>query len=286
MASRTVGLSTTHFVWDLSESPGLLLSDGADSYLYGPGGMPFEQISSGEEPTYLHHDQLGSTRLLTNASGESVATLTYAPYGGLAGHTGTATTALGYAGQYTLGQSGLQYLRARFYDPATAQFMTPDPAVETTHQPYLYGGDNPLRFYDRTGRACEETVNIGPFTTTVPNVVDCIGEGLEEIVESPATGPAVGVGCVIFEPCPEIGGLGGAIALVLTGNLLHSEKDPCFNQVGADLAGTLTTIAAGLPGLLVEGAAVRAGVDVPTAVRVVNSLPGWFLEGVHAMEGR
>lgn len=48
LASRTVGLSTTHFVWDLSESPGLLLSDGADSYLYGPGGIPFEQISSGK----------------------------------------------------------------------------------------------------------------------------------------------------------------------------------------------------------------------------------------------
>jgi RHS repeat-associated protein len=253
LASRTVGLATTHFVWDLSESPGLLLSDGADSYLYGPGGMPFEQISSGEEPTYLHHDQLGSTRLLTNSSGEAAATFTYGPYGGLSGHTGTTATALGYAGQYTLGQSGLQYLRARFYDPATAQFLTHDPAVETTRQPYLYGGDNPLRFYDRTGQACEETVNIGPLTTTVPNVVDCIGEGLEEIVESPATGPAVGVGCVIFEPCPEIGGLGGAIALVLTGNLLHSGKDPCFNQIGADLAGTLTTIAAGLPGLLVEG---------------------------------
>jgi len=69
MASRTVGLSTTHFIWDLSRSPGLLLSDGADSYLYGPGGMPFEQISSGEEPTYLHHDQLGSTRLLTKPPG-------------------------------------------------------------------------------------------------------------------------------------------------------------------------------------------------------------------------
>jgi RHS repeat-associated protein len=286
MASRTVGLSTTDLVWDLSESPGLLLSDGTDSYLYGPGGMPFEQISSGEEPTYLHHDQLGSTRLLTNSSGEASATFTYGPYGATTGSTGTAATALGYAGQYTLGQSGLQYLRARFYDPATAQFMTRDPAVETTRQPYLYGGDNPLRFYDRTGRACEETVNIGPFTTTVPNVVDCIGEGLEELVESPATGPAVGVGCVIFEPCPEVGGVGLGVAFVLSGNWLHSEKDPCFNQVGADITGTLTTIAAGLPGLLLEGVAERVGIDVPSTVRVVNSLPGWFLESVHAMEGR
>ena len=71
LASRTVGLTTTHLVWDPTESPGLLLSDGEDSYVYGPGGLPFEQISNEEVPTYIHHDQLGSTRLLTNAPGKS-----------------------------------------------------------------------------------------------------------------------------------------------------------------------------------------------------------------------
>jgi RHS repeat-associated protein len=151
LASRTVGLSTRHLVWDLTESPEALLSDGEDSYIYGPDGLPIEQISSGEVPTYLHHDELGSSRLLTNASGEATGTFTYGPYGGSTGHTGTTTTVLGYAGQYTLGQSGLLYLRARYYDPATAQFLTLDPAVEETHEPYGYAGDNPLRFKDPTG---------------------------------------------------------------------------------------------------------------------------------------
>ena len=31
--------------------------------------------------TYFTHDQLGSTRLLTNSSGASVGTYTYSPYG-------------------------------------------------------------------------------------------------------------------------------------------------------------------------------------------------------------
>jgi RHS repeat-associated protein len=155
MASHTVGLSTHHLVWDLNETPEALLSDGEDSYIYGPNGLAVEQISSGEEPTYLHHDQLGSTRLLTNAAGEATGTFTYGAYGALTGHTGSATTALGYAGQYTLGQSGLLYLRARYYDPATVQFLARDAAVGTTRQPYDYAGDNPLRLYDRTGRAAE-----------------------------------------------------------------------------------------------------------------------------------
>jgi RHS repeat-associated protein len=179
LASRTVGLSTTHFVWDLNESPEPLLSDGADSYIYGPGGLAVEEISSGEEPTYLHHDQIGSTRLLTNGSGEVSGTFTYGPYGGLTGHTGTATTALGYAGQYTLGQSGLLYLRARFYDPATAQFLTLDPAVEMTREPYGYAGDNPLRFKDPSGLwFAEELGDVG-----IPCIPCEAAQGVQELLE-------------------------------------------------------------------------------------------------------
>jgi len=151
LTSRTVGLTTAHFVWDLSGSPELLLSDGEDSYVYGPGGLAVEAISAGEVPTYLHHDQLGSTRLLTNASGEATGAFTYGAYGALTGHSGTATTALGYAGQYTLGQSGLQYLRARFYDPATAQFMTRDPIESFTRSPYGYAKENPVGRIDPSG---------------------------------------------------------------------------------------------------------------------------------------
>ena len=35
--------------------------------------------------------------------------------------------AVAYAGQYTDPATGLQYLRARYYDPATQQFLTVDP---------------------------------------------------------------------------------------------------------------------------------------------------------------
>jgi RHS repeat-associated protein len=151
LASRTVGSSTKHLVWDQGESPASLLSDGEDSYVYGPGGLPFEQISSAEVPTYLHHDQLGSTRMLTDGSGIDVGTFTYGAYGTLTGKTGTATAALGYAGQYTMDQSGLQYLRARFYDSGTGQFLTRDPLEKVTRVPYGYAGDDPLNRDDPSG---------------------------------------------------------------------------------------------------------------------------------------
>ena len=56
-----------------------------------------------------------------------------------------------FAGQYLNKASSLYYLRARWYDPATAQFISVDPLVNVTHQPYQYVGDNPVSNTDPTG---------------------------------------------------------------------------------------------------------------------------------------
>jgi RHS repeat-associated protein len=158
LAARTSGLSTRQFVWDRSAALPLLLDDGTNSYLYGPGDLPIAQINAGEEPTYLHHDQLGSTRLLTDEAGETAASFTYSAYGQPVARTGIATTPLGYAGQYTDPDTGLQYLRARFYDPATAQFLTKDPIAALTGEPYSYVGGNPISGVDRSGLETEEEI--------------------------------------------------------------------------------------------------------------------------------
>ncbi len=141
--------------------------------MYGLSGMSIEQINNSTSTVlYLHHDQAGSTRLLTGSTGKTEGSYTYGPYGETTGHTGTATTPLGYDAQYTSTDTGLQYLRNRVYDPATAQFLTIDPLDEgsstlahaTGEQyvaaalrsasgsgPYVYANDNPLKNYDPTG---------------------------------------------------------------------------------------------------------------------------------------
>jgi RHS repeat-associated protein len=178
LASKTSGLATQHLSWDQSTGLSLLLADEGDSYIYGPNGLPIEQIFSAETPTYLHHDQLGSTRMLSDEAGEVSATFSYAPYGSLEAQTGSAATLLGFAGQLTDAESSLQYLRARFYDPATGQFITQDPAVGVTHEPYLYAGDNPMRFTDPSGLSiAEELEGIG-----VP-CFECGAEGAVELLE-------------------------------------------------------------------------------------------------------
>jgi RHS repeat-associated protein len=149
-ASQTISGATSYFAWDQNESLPLILSDGSSSYIYGPGGLPVEQVT-GESVQYLHHDQQGSTRMLTGASGAVSATSTFDAYGDKLGATGAAVTPLGYDGQYTSSDTGLIYVRARSYDPATAQFLSRDLASAVTWEPYNYAADNPSNNVDPSG---------------------------------------------------------------------------------------------------------------------------------------
>jgi RHS repeat-associated protein len=150
--SKTVSGTTTQQAWDTAEGVPLLLVDGTTDYVYGPGGLPLEQVSS-SGTLFYYQDQLGSTRALASVTGTVVAAYTYDAYGNLTGSTvtGTVTNPFGFAGQYTDAESGLIYLRARYYDPATGQFLSVDPLVAITGSPYGYASDNPLNEADPLG---------------------------------------------------------------------------------------------------------------------------------------
>jgi RHS repeat-associated protein len=149
-STETRGASTYPMVWDFTAGLPLLLRRGADYYVYGPGGLPISRITAGVA-SYHHHDQLGSTRILTNSSGEAIGTYRYGPNGALWKQTGTGTQ-MGFAGQFRMGtENQLIYLRARTYDPVTAQFLTPDPLAAVSGETYGYAGANPINLTDPMG---------------------------------------------------------------------------------------------------------------------------------------
>jgi RHS repeat-associated protein len=65
-------------------------------------------------------NEQGSTRLLTGSTGKTEGSDSHST----PTCEGTATTPLGFDGQYTSPDTGLVYLRNRVYDPATVQFLT------------------------------------------------------------------------------------------------------------------------------------------------------------------
>jgi RHS repeat-associated protein len=297
MSSKS-GEATDYLTWDQSSSLPLLLSEGASSYIYGPGGLPIEQISAKEEPSFLHHDQLGSTRLLTDAAGEPSATFSYGPYGGLEGHTGTTTTPLGFAGQYTDPASGLQYLRARFYDAATGQFLTRDPWTALTQAPYGYANESPLTYYDPSGMVCVgvsrvEGIPVGPSIS----LGDCASEAANAAVSAGefafnhpglVTAPAVAAACIAQpEACPLAVRIG--LGVVLASDATRLATQECFTLRSA-LEDLLVTAAAALPGGVFDVTAGRYGPELSvTILRILHALldgPGVAAEGAHAASGR
>jgi RHS repeat-associated protein len=164
--TQTINGIKTNLTWDTAEEIPVILNDETNNYIYGPENLPVEQIANNTEETtlYLHHDQQGSTRLLTNGKGESETAYTYNPYGTLDVSTGAATTPLRYSGQYTNADTGLIYLQARVYDPSTAQFLSVDPAVEATGEPYTYAEGSPLSNEDPTGEQVQPPLGPSPST--------------------------------------------------------------------------------------------------------------------------
>ena len=153
--SKTTGTTTTQYLWDVSGSLPLLLQETTGSnttdYIYGPTGLPLEEILPSGSTYYYAHDSLGSTRALTDSTGTIVNTYTYGPYGIITTSTGSVANPLLYAGQYLDSESGLYYLRARYFDPVTAQFLTVDPMVAQTQSPYGYTAGDPVNTMDPSG---------------------------------------------------------------------------------------------------------------------------------------
>lgn len=136
--------------------------------MYGQLITSIEQINNSTGTVeYLHHDQQGSTRLLTGSTGKVEGKCSYSPYG-TPTCEGSATSPLGYEGEYTSSDTGLIYMRHRVYDPTSAQFLSRDPLAWLTGEPYSYAEDDPLNESDPTGL----------FTL---GEIPIVGEGLEKV---------------------------------------------------------------------------------------------------------
>jgi RHS repeat-associated protein len=151
LRSSVTTTSTSAFTYDSTGTLPQVLEDGANAYLHGPSGEVFEQVSNGGTADYLVQDQIGSTRVLTDSSGEVAGTLNFDAVGSVLSRTGVVSTPIEFAGGYTDQSTGLVYLIHRYYDPVVSQLSSVDPMLASTNQPYEYANDNPVRSTDPLG---------------------------------------------------------------------------------------------------------------------------------------
>ena len=129
-------------------------------------------IESGIYYFYIK-DHLGNNRIVANASAGVIQSTQFYPFG-MAFAEGT-TTEQGrqpykYNGKELDQSHGLnQYdYSARFYDPAYNRFTTMDPLSEKYYSwsPYVYVGNNPMKYIDPTGMAVEDVEGGTRYTGT------------------------------------------------------------------------------------------------------------------------
>ncbi|MCX6879879.1 MAG: FG-GAP-like repeat-containing protein [Verrucomicrobia bacterium] len=109
-------------------------------------------------PVWYHADRLGSVRAMTDASGSVVRNYGYSPFGQTRGASDIAANDRGFTGHRRDADTGLLFMGARYYDPSTCQFVSPDSIVPDPENPqalnrYSYVYNDPLNNTDPTGHA-------------------------------------------------------------------------------------------------------------------------------------
>jgi RHS repeat-associated protein len=117
---------------------------------------------------YIHPDILGSTNVITNASGQFLEALNYRPFGSTNLDLGTTgNESRGYIGQEYDASTAYNYLNARYYNSANGRFVSEDPIfVQSPNNQnlpnpqdlnsYGYADNNPIRYKDPSGRDHED----------------------------------------------------------------------------------------------------------------------------------
>ncbi|WP_244953581.1 RHS repeat-associated core domain-containing protein [Xanthomonas axonopodis pv. vasculorum] len=158
--AKTEGGATTQYLYDgrnpVQETQGTTINP----ILTGLGiDQRYARNDTGGR-TYFLTDQLGSTRVLTNAAGGAVQRYDYDPYG----TTTQSSTAYTNPYQYTGRErdtSGLYYYRARYYKPELGRFISEDPIKLTGGvNSYSYVGGNPLSRIDPLGLSWGDAISL------------------------------------------------------------------------------------------------------------------------------
>ncbi len=121
-----------------------MLDDGAYKYIYGLGRIA---EVSGSSTSYYLTDAQGSVMALCDASGTVLNSYNYDVFGAIRSSSGSTANAFTFTGEQTDATTGLEYLRARYYDSEAGRFLSTDPLGGG----YAYAANSPTNMTDPSG---------------------------------------------------------------------------------------------------------------------------------------
>lgn len=149
---KTAGNRFTLYAGDYFEKS----ENGASKFLFANGSRIAKIDNSGAY--YFHQDHLGSTTVVSNATGNAVTgeSAEYKPFGGFRVALDSTVSNYRFTDQEFDPESNLYYYDARYYDPVIGRFVSADTVIPDYKDPqslnrYSYVKNNPLMYVDPTG---------------------------------------------------------------------------------------------------------------------------------------
>jgi RHS repeat-associated protein len=147
-------VTRTFFLGDSVE-----VRSGQPAYFVRLGALRVAVVAYGQT-RFVHGDHLGSTAFFTDEAGTKIAAIAYRPFGNVASSNGEIDFRTFGVHPFD-SESGLIYMRRRYYAPEIGRFLTPDPLAlyQPSRQlhnpralhPYAFVANDPLNKTDLTG---------------------------------------------------------------------------------------------------------------------------------------
>jgi len=195
---RTQGLDIQKYTHDGSDVVLDDINTAITKYQNGPGIDDKLKSVTGSTPKYFLQDHLGSSVVITNSGGSSTDTNSYDSFG--AGTNGSFSNRYRYTGREADALTGLQFSRARYFDPAIGRFLSEDPIGFAGGDANLYGYtfNNPINFTDPMGTSYSYPNDVfmdylaGKYGTA-SDVADAVDRIIERVMRALGFNPPVTV---------------------------------------------------------------------------------------------
>ena len=142
--SKTTGNVTTTYGTDEN---GKVITENSDEIINGHAPLAKK---SGAAYYYYIYNGHGDVVMLLDENDNTKNTYEYDPWGSITTQTETIDNSIKYAGEYFDDETGLIYLRNRYYDPSVGPFISEDPIRDGANW-YVYANNNPVNYVDPTG---------------------------------------------------------------------------------------------------------------------------------------